>query len=149
MGLIGGVQAPPGRVMGHAGAFVTPGEPDACTKIRALEDAGVVMTNHPAKFGEGMSRLLGSISPSKGTVSIEVSSQVDEVRGPNMITGRHPQGPTKDHSHNPSSSQTASLKIPGQFVLLPETNSLSKKITSSRYATRTKCFRVVQPRGCL
>ena len=69
MGLIGGVKVPHGRVMGHAGAFVAPGESDACTKIRALEDAGVVMTNHPAKFGEGMSRLLGSISNSTSTVS--------------------------------------------------------------------------------
>lgn len=77
MGLIGGVQAPPGRVMGHAGAFVTPGEPDACTKIKALEDAGVVMTNHPAKFGEGMSKLLGSIASSTGTVSIDYFSPAD------------------------------------------------------------------------
>jgi len=63
--------------MGHAGAFVTPGEPDACTKIKALEDAGVVMTNHPAKFGEGMSKLLGSIASSTGTVSIDYFSPAD------------------------------------------------------------------------
>lgn len=69
--------------MGHAGAFVIPGEPDARTKIRALEDAGVVMTNHPAKFGEGMSKLLGSISSSTGTVSIALSLLSVEVRGPN------------------------------------------------------------------
>lgn len=69
--------------MGHAGAFVTPGEPDARTKIRALEDAGVVMTNHPAKFGAGMSKLLGRISSSTGTVRIALSLLSVEVRGPN------------------------------------------------------------------
>lgn len=63
--------------MGHAGAFVTLGEPDAYTKIKALEDAGVVMTNHPAKFGEGMSKLLGSIASSTGKVSIGFSSSAD------------------------------------------------------------------------
>ena len=68
MALIGGVQAAPGRVMGHAGAFVAPGEGDAMSKIRALEDAGVVMTNHPAKFGEGMKKLLGSADSMKISV---------------------------------------------------------------------------------
>lgn len=70
MGLIGGVNAAPGRVMGHAGAFVAPGEADALTKFRALENAGVVMTNHPAKFGDGMKKLLGSVSKSQSAVSV-------------------------------------------------------------------------------
>ncbi|KAA6410784.1 MAG: succinyl- alpha subunit [Lasallia pustulata] len=68
MALIGGVQAAPGRVMGHAGAFVAPGEGDALSKIRALEDAGAVITNHPAKFGEGMKNLLGSSASMKSSV---------------------------------------------------------------------------------
>lgn len=46
--------------MGHAGAFVSAGEKKAVGKVRVLEDAGVVTTNHPSKFGEGMKRLLGS-----------------------------------------------------------------------------------------
>lgn len=45
--------------MGHAGAFTLPGEPDALTKIRHLEDAGVTVVNHPAKFGDTMKALLG------------------------------------------------------------------------------------------
>lgn len=60
MALIAGVQAPSGRVMGHAGAFVGAGEKKAAGKVRALEDVGVVITNHPSKFGEGMKRLLGN-----------------------------------------------------------------------------------------
>lgn len=58
MALVAGVQAPPGRVMGHAGACVAPGERDARQKARVLQDAGVFITNHPAKFGEGMKYLL-------------------------------------------------------------------------------------------
>ena len=58
MALVAGVQAPLGRVMGHAGACITPFESDAKTKIQALRDAGVVLTNHPAKFGETMKSLL-------------------------------------------------------------------------------------------
>ena len=60
MALIAGIQAPSARVMGHAGAFVGAGEKKAAGKVRALEDAGVVTTNHPSKFGEEMKRLLGS-----------------------------------------------------------------------------------------
>ncbi|EFE40332.1 succinyl-CoA synthetase beta subunit, putative [Trichophyton verrucosum HKI 0517] len=60
MALIGGIEAPPGRVMGHAdaGAWTAEGEPDARTKIQALQSAGVVMVDHPEKFGEGMKVLL-------------------------------------------------------------------------------------------
>ncbi|KAJ5291288.1 hypothetical protein N7478_000539 [Penicillium angulare] len=60
MALVGGLEAPPGRIMGHAGAWAAPGEPDAQAKYQALERAGAVMVNHPEKFGEGMRTLLGS-----------------------------------------------------------------------------------------
>ena len=46
--------------MGHAGAFTLPGEPDALTKIKHLEAAGVTVVNHPAKFGGAMKVLLGN-----------------------------------------------------------------------------------------
>ncbi|KAJ5677147.1 uncharacterized protein N7477_002780 [Penicillium maclennaniae] len=62
MALVGGLEAPPGRIMGHAGAWAAPGEPDAQTKYQALERAGAVMVNHPEKFGEGMKTLLGNAS---------------------------------------------------------------------------------------
>ncbi|TVY48276.1 Succinate--CoA ligase [ADP-forming] subunit alpha, mitochondrial [Lachnellula occidentalis] len=58
--VIGGVNVAPGRVMGHAGAFILPGEPDALAKVKRLQDAGVTIVNHPAKFGEAMKTLLGS-----------------------------------------------------------------------------------------
>lgn len=58
MALVGGLEAPPGRIMGHAGAWAAPGEPDARAKYKALEDAGAVMVSHPEKFGDGMKTLL-------------------------------------------------------------------------------------------
>jgi len=52
VGLVAGLCEAPGRIMGHAGAFTAIGEPSASAKIAALEDAGVTMVNHPAKFGD-------------------------------------------------------------------------------------------------
>jgi succinyl-CoA synthetase alpha subunit len=56
--VIGGFQAPTGKVMGHAGAWVGLGESTAESKYRALENAGVTMVDHPAKFGGVMKDIL-------------------------------------------------------------------------------------------
>jgi hypothetical protein len=77
MALVGGLEAPPGRIMGHAGARVAPGEPDAQTKYQALERAGAVMVNHPEKFGEGMKTLLGNRATRSGTSVSFKSYQFD------------------------------------------------------------------------
>ena len=60
MALIAGKQAVSGRTMGHAGAFVGPGEGSAAGKSSALKNAGAFLTNHPSKFGDQMKTLLGS-----------------------------------------------------------------------------------------
>ncbi|KAJ6181096.1 hypothetical protein N7519_011557 [Penicillium mononematosum] len=74
MALVGGFEAPPGRIMGHAGAWAAPGEPDAQTKYQALERAGAVMVNHPEKFGEGMKALFANQSSRPGTSQISGTS---------------------------------------------------------------------------
>ncbi|KAL9624896.1 MAG: hypothetical protein Q9160_000943 [Pyrenula sp. 1 TL-2023] len=58
MAVVGGVHAPRGRIMGHAGAWAAPGEADAADKVKVLEKAGVVVVDHPEKFGEEMKNLL-------------------------------------------------------------------------------------------
>lgn len=45
--------------MGHAGAYSS-SKHNALGKVKALEDAGVTVVNHPSKFGEIMKQLLGS-----------------------------------------------------------------------------------------
>ena len=56
--VIGGFQAAPGKVMGHAGAWTGLGEGSAESKYRALQNAGVTMVDHPAKFGNVMKAIL-------------------------------------------------------------------------------------------
>ncbi|KAH7330077.1 putative CoA-ligase [Rhexocercosporidium sp. MPI-PUGE-AT-0058] len=73
--VIGGIRAAAGRVMGHAGAFTLPGEPDALTKIKCLEDAGVTIVNHPEKLGYAMKKLLGSSGRASSGVATSGAAQ--------------------------------------------------------------------------
>ncbi|KAF4631546.1 hypothetical protein G7Y89_g6585 [Cudoniella acicularis] len=85
--IIGGINCAPGRVMGHAGAFALPGEPDALAKIKRLEQAGVTMVNHPTKFGEAMKTLFGQSGRASSGTSTTGSSQ---RRGMHTLRGVRP-----------------------------------------------------------
>lgn len=121
MALVAGIQAPPGRIMGHAGAWTAPGEPGPEEKYKALERAGAVMVNHPEKFGKGMRTLLTS----KSGVSAS----------PYCLTKAHSPGL---HLWNPKArpahAQDISKQLESQKVLPANPVSIRQAIPSPRYS---------------
>lgn len=82
--VIGGLQASPGRVMGHAGAWTGLGEGTAESKAKALESVGVTMVDHPAKFGGVMKDILSKSGRNVGKI---VSNKADCGAG-SVLTDR-------------------------------------------------------------
>lgn len=58
VGFIGGVTAPPGKRMGHAGAIISGGKGTAAEKIRTMNECGIQVAETPAVIGETLIRVL-------------------------------------------------------------------------------------------
>ncbi len=61
VGFIAGKTAPQGKRMGHAGAIISGGDTTAEAKVRALNDAGVVVVNFTDEIPDAMRKLCGSL----------------------------------------------------------------------------------------
>ena len=57
---IAGLTAPPGRLMGHAGAIVSTSGESAAEKVVILKDAGVMVAPTPSDMGLTVAALLNS-----------------------------------------------------------------------------------------
>lgn len=102
VGLVAGINAIPGRVMGHAGAFIVPEDPSAKQKIAELEAAGVTMVNHPAKFGDALKKRLEALNIGSPQ-STKIISTVNMGQARGMHT--NPQRPRKTDTPRPTASQ--------------------------------------------
>lgn len=58
VGFIGGVTAPPGKRMGHAGAIISGGQGTASEKIAVLESCGIKVAPTPAEMGSTLVSVL-------------------------------------------------------------------------------------------
>lgn len=126
--LVAGVNEVHGHIMGHAGAFTIPGEPDAQTKIRALQGAGVTMVDHPAKFGEAIQRRLEAQSSLQATSTIQSPFAGTQRRNFHTLLRR----PSQPHP------RPSPITIQKRTIYLPESTSFDllreQGVTASPYS---------------
>ena len=58
VGFIGGVTAPPGKRMGHAGAIISDGKGTASEKIKRMKECGIKVAETPAVIGKTLISVL-------------------------------------------------------------------------------------------
>lgn len=64
--MVAGQTSPENKVMGHAGAIYSAGDPTAEEKVTALANAGAIVVPHPGVMGDKLDELLWSNRASPG-----------------------------------------------------------------------------------
>ncbi|KAI1660977.1 succinyl-CoA synthetase-like protein [Daldinia decipiens] len=111
--LVAGVNAVPGRIMGHAGAFALPGEPSALDKIEALKAAGAAIVNHPSRFGPVLKSMLDGVTPTGSGIASPTNAS--QRRGIHTVA-RRPITPPRV-AHHPPRGQARSIYLPPNTAL--------------------------------
>jgi succinyl-CoA synthetase alpha subunit len=81
IGFIAGRTAPPGRRMGHAGAIISGGHGTATEKMKAMQEAGIVVCENPAVIGQTVSKLLNKRKGKKRTVKAKSKPKKKTSKG--------------------------------------------------------------------
>ena len=89
--LVAGLNAPPGRVMGHAGAWAGKGERTAAEKYRVLQAVGVTMVDHPEDFGGVMKALLSQRRGTPHTIDHTMDRRQQQQRRGLHTLARRPR----------------------------------------------------------
>ncbi|TKA39438.1 hypothetical protein B0A54_10457 [Friedmanniomyces endolithicus] len=111
--LVGGIVAPEGRIMGHAGAWRGPGERSAKEKYAVLEAAGATMVQHPEDFGGVMKTLLSQSGRDVGKIVGNAKKQ-QQQRGYHTMRRRPATAPYRQESRitsNASKEQRRGLLL--------------------------------------
>ncbi|KAF7535409.1 hypothetical protein G7054_g5406 [Neopestalotiopsis clavispora] len=145
--LVGGIKAVPGRIMGHAGAFALPGEPDATEKVKALQSAGATIINHPSRFGPALKALLDGSAPRGTGIGPGAGQQRrgmhTHTRRPILMQDRNLTGQTSQKRSIYLSQQTALdlLRVRGIRVNEESMGSTERLLAVSiNRSTRNPCI---------
>ncbi|KAI0136269.1 succinyl-CoA synthetase-like protein [Xylariales sp. AK1849] len=131
--IVGGINAVPGRIMGHAGAFALPGEPTAAEKVEALQAAGAAIVNHPSRFGSVLKTMLSGSTPTGHGVGS--SGNAAQRRGMHTCA-RRPRG-HGDLASAPSRSQRRTIYLTQQTAFdLLRVRGMTVSETSTSAAQR-------------
>lgn len=116
--LFGGVNAAPGRVMGHAGAFSVPGEPTAADKVKAFQQAGISVVNHPAKMGNAIKTALEQAG--RSTTGARAASQINQQKRSMHTAARRLRVPTPTTSSITNQKRNLWIRQSDAFTMLRE-----------------------------
>lgn len=136
--ILGGIHAPPGRIMGHAGAWTARGEKTATEKLKILQDVGVTMVDHPENFGPVMKKLLSQSGRDPQKIMQDAANQ---KRGYHTST-RRPLAEMQRQARQAMQQKRSLVLKPNQApdVLKPYLSSIEGISVSEEEAPKTGMY---------